>query len=36
MELINFNRCEINRYKLYGGRNGQKICITYKNDMKKF
>ena len=38
MELINFNNCEINKYKLYGGRNGQKICIIYNNEdyMLKF
>ena len=35
---IDFTNCEINKYKTYGGANGNKISIKYENDqyMLKF
>lgn len=35
---IDFSNCEINKYKTYGGANGNKIAIIYRNDqyMLKF
>lgn len=36
--MIDFSNCEINKFKYYGGKNGGKICIVYKNEdyMLKF
>lgn len=30
--MINFTNCNINKYKYYGGTNGNKICIIYNNE----
>ena len=36
--MIDFSNCEINKFKYYGGKNGGKICIKYKDEdyMLKF
>lgn len=36
--MIDFTNCEINKFKYYGGKNGNKICINYNNEdyMLKF
>ena len=27
--MIDFTNCEINMFKYYGGKNGNKICVIY-------
>lgn len=36
--MITFTNCEINKFKMYGGNNGGKICVKYNNEdyMLKF
>ena len=36
--MIDFTKCEINKFKYYGGKNGGKICVIYNNEdyMLKF
>ncbi len=36
--MIDFTKCEINKYKYYGGKNGGKMCVVYNgaNYMLKF
>lgn len=36
--VIDFTKCEINKFRYYGGRNGGKICIVYNDEeyMLKF
>jgi hypothetical protein len=30
--MIDFTHCEVNRYRAYGGANGNKIHIRYNGD----
>lgn len=36
--MIDFSKCEVNKFKYYGGKNGGKICIVYNGEdyMLKF
>lgn len=35
---MNFTNCEVNKFKMFGGANGSKICIRYNGEdyMLKF